>query len=210
MVTVMRARRRRASTGRLWVAVVAAGLAGLFGPVSSPLAQTFRSPPAAPPSGPAEGRRMIDTIRIWKMTEALQLSEDQAIKLFPRLTQLEASRREFHRRQRGLRVELGELLRQRPTREVDIKRILEELDRIDFDFRSRERAVRGELQSILSLEQQARLTLFEEGFEMEMRRTIHDLRRRRQGLAPGPDPGIVRPGVRRGPPLPVESGPPER
>lgn len=34
------------------------------------------------------------------MTEALDLDEDQAAKLFSNLAQLEASRREFHRRQR--------------------------------------------------------------------------------------------------------------
>jgi Spy/CpxP family protein refolding chaperone len=187
--------------------MAAAGLVAL-GLVSSPMAQPFRPPP-----GPGEGRRpieTIETIKIWKMTEALQLSEDQAIKLFPKLTRLAASRREFHRRQQTLREELAELLRQRPAREVEIKRKLEELDRSEIDFRSLERAVRGELQSILSLEQQARLALFEERFEAEMRRTIYDLRQRRQGLVPGPAPGFVRPGVRGAPPLPVEGGPPER
>jgi len=150
----------------------------------------------------------IETIKIWKMTEALQLSEDQAIKLFPKLTRLAASRREFHRRQQSLREELAELLRQRPAREVEMKQKLDDLDRSEIDFRSLERAVRAELQSILSLEQQARLALFEQRFEAEMRRAIHDLRQRRQGLAPGP--GFGRPGVRGGPPLPVEGGPPER
>jgi hypothetical protein len=159
----------------------------------------------------AEGRRSIETIetiKIWKMTEALQLSEDQAIKLFPKLTRLGASRREFHRRQHALREELAELLRQRPAREVEMKRKLEELDRSESDFRSLERAVRGELQSILSLEQQARLALFEERFEAEMRRAIHELRQRRHGL--GPDPGLGRPRVRGGPSLPVEGAPPDR
>ena len=153
---------------------------------------------------------MIETIRIWKMTEALGLSEDQAARLFPKLTQLEASRREFHRRQGLLRDELGELLKQRPLREIDIRGRLEELERIEADFRGRERAVRGELRSILSLEQQARLALFEDRFESEMRRTIQDLRERRRGLPPGPAPGFGPPGMRRRSPLPVEGGPPPR
>jgi hypothetical protein len=113
------------------------------------------------------------------MTEALNLTEDQAAKLFPKLTQLEASRREFHGRQRLLRDALAELLRQRPLREIEIKTRLEELDRTEIDFKGRERSVMGELRSILSLEQQARLALFEERFEVEMRRTIQDLRQRR-------------------------------
>jgi hypothetical protein len=153
---------------------------------------------------------LIETIKIWKMTEALNLTEDQAAKLFPKLTQLEASRREFHGRQRLLRDALAELLRQRPLREIEVKTRLEELDRTEIDFKGRERSVMGELRSILSLEQQARLALFEERFEMEMRRTIQDLRQRRRGLPPGSGPGFGPPPVRNRPPLPVEGGPPPR
>ena len=144
------------------------------------------------------------------MTEALSLTQDQAAKLFPKLTQLEASRREFHGRQRLLRDELAELLKQRPVREIDIKARLEELERVEIDFKGRERSVMGELRSILSLEQQARLALFEERFEMEMRRIIHDLRQRRQGLPPGSGPGFGPPPMRNRAPLPVEGGPPPR
>lgn len=185
------------------------GMVGLFGLVCSATAQPF-GPSAPGAAGPVEGRRLIETIRIWKMTEALELKEDQAAKLFPKLTQLEASRREFRRQQRLLRDELAELLKQQPVREGEIKRRLEELERIDVDFRGRERAVRGELQSILSLEQQARLALFEERFEAEMRRTIQDLRERRRALPPGSAPGFGPPPMRRRPPLPVEGGPPPR
>ena len=207
MVTVMRpswdssARRRRAL-----MAVV--GVVGIFLVVSSAMGQPF-TPPAPGSQGPGEGRRLIETIKIWKMTEALGLSEDQAAKLFPKLTQLEASRREFYRRQRLLREELAALLKQRPLRDEDIKARLDELDRAEADFKGRERAVKAELRSILNLEQQARLTLFEERFEAEMRRTIQDLRQRRQGLGPyAPGQGFGAPGVRNRPPLPVEGPPP--
>ena len=153
---------------------------------------------------------MIETIKIWKMTEALELNEDQAARLFPKLAQMEASRREFHSRQRLLREELAQLLKQRPLRDQDVKARLDELDRAEADLKGRERAVKAELRSILSLEQLARLTLFEERFEAEMRRTIQDLRQRRQRLRPGPGPGWGPPPVRDRPPLPVEGGPPPR
>jgi len=186
-----------------------ASLVGYLALVSSAMGQSF-APPTPGSPGPAEGRRLIETIKIWKMTEALDLSEDQAARLFPKLTQLEALRRESYRRQRLLRDEIAGLLKQQPVREVDIKRRLEELDRTESDFKGRERAVRGELQSILSLEQRARLALFEERFEMEMRRAIQGLRQRRHGLPPGSGPGLGSPPVRNRPPLPVEGGPPPR
>lgn len=209
MVAVVRDSRVAVSAWCRTLALVAAGLIGLVVLVSSAMGQPF-APPSPGRPGPGEGRRLIETIKIWKMTEALNLTEDQAAKLFPKLTQLEASRREFHSRQRLLRDELAELLRQRPLREIEIKTRLEELDRTDAYFKGRERSVMGELRSILSLEQQARLALFEERFEMEMRRTIQDLRQRRHGLSPGPGPGFGPPPVRNRPPLPVEGGPPPR
>ncbi len=210
MVTVMRHRGDRASSGRR-LATLVAGLVGVLGIVSSATGQPF-TPPAPGLPGAGEGRRLIETIKIWKMTEALDLSEDQAARLFPKLSQLEASRREFQRRQRLLRDELADLLKQRPLRDHDVRTRLDELDRTEADFKGRELAVRSELRSILSLEQQARLALFEERFETEMRRTIQDLRQRRQGFFPyGSGQGFgPPPPVRNRPPLPVEGGPPPR
>ncbi|MBI2902395.1 MAG: hypothetical protein HYY12_02235 [Candidatus Methylomirabilis oxyfera] len=207
MVAVLKESRGAASAWRRTLTPAAAWLVGLVALASSAMGQPF-TPPAPGRPGPAEGRRLIETIKIWRMTEALDLTEDQAAKLFPKLTQLETSRREFYSRQRLLRDELAEILKQRPLREIDVKTRLEELDRTEVDFKTRERSVMGELRSILSLEQQARLALFEERFEMEMRRTIQHLRQRRQGLSPGP--GFRPPPMRNRPPLPVEGGPPPR
>ena len=209
MVAVLKDSRGAASAWRRTLTPAAAWLVGLVALASSAMGQPF-TPPAPGRPGPAEGRRLIETIKIWRMTEALNLTEDQAAKLFPKLTQLETSRREFHGRQRLLRDELAEILKQRPLREIDIKARLEELDRAEIDFKGRERSVMGELRSILSLEQQARLALFEERFEMEMRRTIQHLRQRRQGVSPGPGQGFGPPPLRSRPPLPVEGGPPPR
>ncbi len=195
---------------RSWpVTVAVVGLLWLCGLVSETMAQPLvPATPKAP--GMPEGRRLIETIKIWKMTEALNLDEDQAAKLFPRLAQLEASRREFHRQQRMLRDELTELLKQQPLRDQEVKARLERLERAEIDFRGREQVIRGGLRSILSVEQQARLALFEDRFESEMRRAIQDLRQRHRGLPPGPGQGIVAPGPKDQPPPPMESELPGR
>lgn len=190
---------------RSWpVTVAVVGLLWLCGLVSETMAQPL-VPTAPKAPGMPEGRRLIETIKIWKMTEALNLDEDQAAKLFPRLAQLEASRREFHRQQRLLRDELTELLKQQPLRDQEVKARLERLERAEIDFRGREQVIRGGLRSILSVEQQARLALFEDRFESEMRRAIQDLRQRHRGLPPGPGQGIEAPGPKDQPPIPVES-----
>lgn len=195
---------------RSWsITVAVAGLLWLFGPVSDTMAQPFA--PAAPraPEVP-EGRRLIETIKIWKMTEALNLNEHQAAKLFPRLAQLEASRREFHRQQRMLRDELSELLKQQPLRDQEVKARLERLERTEIDFREREQAIRGGLRTILSVEQQARLALFEDRFETEMRRAIQDLRQHHRGLPPGQSQSVESPSPPDQPPTPVENELPRR
>lgn len=194
----------------MWsTAVAAAGLVWAWGPASEPSAQPFA--PAGPRSpGVPEGRRLIETVKIWKMTEALNLDEGQAAKLFPKLAQLEASRREFYRRQRTLRNELAELLRQHPPQDEEIKARLDQLDRAEADFRGREQAIKGGLRSILSPEQQARFALFEDRFDTEMRRTIQDLRQRRRGLPPGPGQHVEPPSVGDQPPAASEGELPRR
>ena len=209
MVKVMTQLQGRCSVQSWYVTVAATGLCWLLGLVSGALGQPLV--PAAPGSpGAPEGRRLIETIKIWKMTEALNLDENQAAKLFPRLAQLEASRREFHRRQRLLRDELAEFLKQRPLRDEEIKARLDRLDRAEADFRGREQAMRGGLRSILSPEQQARLALFEDQFETEMRRTIQDLRQHRRRFPSDPGQGVEAPSQTEHPLTPMKSESPPK
>lgn len=203
MVKVMKQLQGRCSIQPWSVTVAAVGLFWLLSPVYVAMAQPLA--PAAPRSpGVPEGKRLIETIKIWKMTEALNLDEDQAAKLFPKLAQLEASRREFQGRQRLLREEMAELLKQRPLRDEEIKARLDQLDRAETDFRGHEQVVRGGLRSILSLEQQARLALFEDRFETEMRSVIQDLRQRRRGFPPGSGQSVGSPSLRYRPLPPTE------
>ena len=208
MVRNMKQRQELYSVRSWFIVGVVVWLLGLFGLASNGSAQLAPTDPRAP--GVPEGRRLVETIKIWKMTEALNLDEDQAAKLFPRLAQLEASRREFFRQQRALREELAELLKQRPLRDQDVKARLEQLERAEVDFRGREHTIRGGLRSILSVEQQARLALFEDRFETEIRRTIQDLRQRRRRLPPGPSQSVESPSLRDQPPPPAESELPRR
>lgn len=191
------------------VTVAGAGLFWLLSSVSMALAQSVPSPATRQPGVP-EGRHLIETIRIWKMTEALNLDEDQAARLFPKLSQLEASRREFHKRQRLLRDELAALLKQRPVRDEEIKARLDQMDRAEAEFRTREQTMKGGLRSVLNPEQQARLALFEDRFETEMRRVIQDLRQHRRVLPPGPSQGVQAPGSIDRPSIPTEDEPPRR
>lgn len=209
MVRVMTQLQERCSIRSWCMAIAAVGLVWLLGPVSGAMGQPLV--PAVPrPPGEPEGRRLIETIKIWKMTEALNLDEHQAAKLFPKLAQLEASRREFYRRQRLLRGELAELLKQRPLRDEEIKARLDQLDRTETDFRGHEQAIKGGLRSILSPEQQARLALFEDRFETEMRNVIQDLRQHRRGFPPGSGRTVDPPNLMDRPPTPIEGETPRK
>lgn len=110
-----------------------------------------------------------------------------------------------------LRNELAELLKQRPLQDEQIKARLDQLDRVETDFRGREQIIKGGLRSILSPEQQARLALFEDRFETEMRRTIQDLQQRRRRLPLGPGgQGVESSSPKDQPSAPVEGELPPR
>jgi Spy/CpxP family protein refolding chaperone len=77
-------------------------------------------PAQADPQTRARLRENINTLMLLRMTEALDLSEEQTAKLFPPLTRIEKEKAELQRRM-GIEVrDLREALQNEPVREPDI------------------------------------------------------------------------------------------
>jgi len=94
------------------VAIVLAGLTLVVWAKAQP-AQTE-------PQSRARLRENIHTLMLLRMTEALDLSEEQTAKLFPPLTRIEKEKAELQRKA-GIEVrDLREALRRDPVREPDI------------------------------------------------------------------------------------------
>ncbi len=94
------------------VVFVLAGL--LFG------ARAQAQPAQAGPQARARLRENINTLMLLRMTEALELTEEQTAKLFPPLTRIEKEKADLQRRM-GIEVrDLREILQSDPVREPDV------------------------------------------------------------------------------------------
>lgn len=184
----------------LLLALAAAAVCAVTQPVSDPppgmpSLQNMPQRPIMPPevwdktgSGPpcdticpavmGKERRMLEAVRISRMTEAVNLSEDQIAKFFPRLRKMEESLRAFDKQRDDLVTELEKLLADSPN-DAELKSKLDQIDRIEELKLRRLLSGRAELDALLSLSQRARLRVFNQRFEEEVRSMVRTIRERR-------------------------------
>jgi len=125
-------------------------------------------------------RRMLEAVRVSRLTEVLKLTDEQIATFIPKLKQLEERQRQLgHQRQKALR-ELEKRL-QASAKEAEIKAKLAELDRLEGERLQRMREMRTELDKLLSIEQQARWRVFNDRFDQEIRDMVKEIRVRRMG-----------------------------
>lgn len=139
-------------------------------------------------------RDMIEDLRIVRMTKELNLTDQQLAKFLPKMRENQAARREFNQHRTAAVKDLENLLNSKAS-EKDLQAKLSELDKMETDFQASERENRKVLTSQLSVEQQARLVVFQDNFEREMRELIRGIRQGspQPGMGPPPGPGSQAP-----------------
>ncbi|MEW6002221.1 MAG: hypothetical protein AB1638_06185 [Nitrospirota bacterium] len=139
------------------------------------LPDDFDEPPTREQMGKV--RERIETLRIWKLTKALDLDDRTSAQLFPVLNRYDKKRVEIeHALWSGMR-ELKESLKGK--REGQLKGIIE---RLEADHKALQRindSEREELKKILTVEQQAKFILFQQKFNREIKKIIAEARERR-------------------------------
>ena len=160
--------------------MMALGLSGV-----KVLAQTATPPPQG------EERRMHQERReelkkkvelIWqqKLTERLNLTEEEKAKVFPLLQQ-------YHEQQRALRQENRQLVRELEGKikanapEKELKRTIRDLEENEHKLQEMKEEGFHELAKILPIEKQARYIVFQAEFRREMHRLMQKARHREGG-----------------------------
>jgi len=170
-----------------------------------------QEPPGRP--FPEEGKRErvkeeIETMKMWKMLEALDLSQEQSDKFLPAWRELQKAQKVFRERRENLfreieialeevdegtrigtggrvsggavdRTTMGRVSDEKP-KEEKIKDILERLEKERLKLEDTQNKFREKAKELLTLEQQAKLLLFEERFEKKMMDIIRQYREKRQ------------------------------
>ena len=149
-------------------------------------AQGFAEPPGyldEPPTKQQRDRvrKRIETLKMWKLTKALDLDEAASARLFPILNKYDKRKAEIHQNLRKGMREMRRSLKENKTGELkNTLAMLEDNHRALQNINDEEWA---EMKKVLTVEQQARFILFRQEFDSEVHRLIADAKDRRRGRA---------------------------
>ncbi|MBI3392990.1 MAG: hypothetical protein HY039_07360 [Nitrospirae bacterium] len=194
---------------------IAAGLA-LFLPAAA-----YSAPPdapAAPPGqqemrpggGPGNGEALRN-LRMWKLMQALKLTDAQTPKVLPKIQKMEEARRQFQKDRMEHLKALREAARQAAPDEETIRRSIDAMRKTQDKFHSEEARLFDDVARDLTPRQLADLLLFEERFRREVRQAVRGMDQRpAEGRGPagkrfgGPPADRPSPGSPGAPPAPPE------
>ena len=129
--------------------------------------------------GPPDGRarERLEELRRLKMVEALKLDEEQAVRLTVRERKFRESEKELREQRKELLKELHDLVEDEAD-DAALKAAIERLSALSVKMTEQRQEYVFSLQDILSMEQIARLVIFEHRFAEEVRRIIGNARRK--------------------------------
>ena len=122
----------------------------------------------------------IQTLRMWKMTEVLDLSEEQASRFFPALKEMQKEQETARQRLVELSNEVEDALAEKADT-IQILGIIDEMISMKKIEAESEIKFFTKARSILSVEQQAKYVIFERDFRKKMMDLIRDSRKDGKG-----------------------------
>ena len=129
-----------------------------------------------------ELRERIELIWMWKLTEELDLTQEEGAKIFPILRQYEEKKRTLREENRELLRELDQLVKENAS-EGKLKKAIQALAENEKKYHEVKEEGFQKLEQILPVEKQARYIVFQQ----EFRREIHGLLRQAKGRGRGPE-----------------------
>ena len=134
---------------------------------------------AQPPMDSVRKERMrerIETLRLWKMIEFLDLSSEQSDEFLPLLHEFQKAQKELEMVKRQLFKELEEELELKEPDEKNLQQILLGLEENKAELERERRKFLTSSKKALTAVQEAKLILFEHKFEKQLRDTIRKFR----------------------------------
>lgn len=136
-----------------------------------------RRPALARILGKERPREMLETIRIVRTIEALELNEEQIAQVLPKWREMKEAGKEFHQSRKERIEELEKLLKSKASSQ-ELERALENLKAQEKAFRGRMENLKDEIDKTLSPEQKVKLIISESKFHKEMQRMLEKPPRR--------------------------------
>ncbi len=122
-------------------------------------------------------REMLEAFRLFKLTEELELSEEQTTKIYPLLAEANNDREKGHEAIQEKMKELRELLDEEKVDEKKAAKLAMDIHEMRGEFHEKNHAAQTKLLELLDDGQKAKFMLFEQRFERHLRdvkERVHD------------------------------------
>ena len=124
-------------------------------------------------------RKRIELIRMWKLTEELDLTEETGAKLFPILHKYDEKRIRLQKERRNSMNQLRKALEDEGTSDEEIESAMDKVGKNALAASDLLRQQREELKGVLAPRQRAKFILFQREFHREIRKIIAEARERK-------------------------------
>ena len=123
---------------------------------------------------PEQMRERVNAMKIWKLTEYLELTEEQAGTFFVRLREHEEEAAAFNREKRQLYEEFQKRIDKGEVKQRDVDQYLDESAKLEQAHIELRKQHLQSMKDILSEEQFAKFAVFQERFRRELRYQLQD------------------------------------
>ncbi|MFB0565317.1 MAG: periplasmic heavy metal sensor [Candidatus Aminicenantaceae bacterium] len=121
-------------------------------------------------------RKNINTLRLLRLTQILELTEEQAAKIFPAINRAEKEKMEINREIERKMRELRLALEKEAVEEKNIENTINEVKQLRNQLRSKDEELENFVNGNLSLVQRAKYLLFSVDFNRGLRKKIDKAR----------------------------------
>lgn len=149
----------------------------LFLPISCLFGQEMGPPPGAPPMN-RELRRQLEQVKIWQMTQDMDLPNNKAEKFFPLYNDYNLEIRNIAVERREAVMVLDSLLKSN-SEAPELKKQIQQILNLDGQLADKHHKFIQSLEGILSPIEVAKYIVFEQRFDREIRDRIRSIMQQR-------------------------------
>jgi Spy/CpxP family protein refolding chaperone len=123
-------------------------------------------------------RENILTLMLLRMTQVLELNEEQAAQLYPKINRMEKEKLAINQETLKLLRDLRFLLRKDRTDEQEMRRLIDRIKELRGLIRAKDSEVEAFMEEHLTLEQQAKFLIFFQDFNLYLRQKLLEARQK--------------------------------
>jgi Spy/CpxP family protein refolding chaperone len=133
----------------------------------------------AQPFDDQDPRAIIEKVKIYRLTQELDLTSEQAVVFFPKLNELQKIEREFGEGKKEIIDELKKLVADNAPEEKILEQVAK-YEKLHKDKLTKQMNKIKELWKILTPLQRAKFLIFQEEFNKEIREMIKKIKKQRE------------------------------